>query len=364
VTTDADGRLYVGSDRGLLIVTNKSDLAEFLVTQGGDRIASQALDFARVKQQASLVEAGVKAVPDLARRIARVKQIEAELVRLRAAQAGVLLPPALARVASLKPAKAREPTNVDPENLRQQLVRREREYRNLLSQVERDNQAYGSLLNAKPVDVLPLRDRLRPGEVILQFIVTPESVHIMAIPGVNGEPMTHFNRPIRQGEFLANFVVLQQALRGDKSISDADLQKQLEYFYSLLLRPIRQHVLDHGRIYVVPTGPLTYLPWGGLARRTSGRLEFAAQSFDFAVLPSLEFLNLKPQYGDLLLDEALVFGGTNDNADRDEASRVSAIAGGDANGKLGDLATFPFQPQPCQNGRRSGACDTRLVLCQ
>ncbi|MGL4960928.1 MAG: CHAT domain-containing protein [Inquilinus sp.] len=348
VAVDPDGGFYVGSDRGLLIVRNQADIADFLLTQAGDKIASQAIELARIKEQAGLLEEGVKSVPDLARRVAQVKRLETELARLRAAQAGTPLPPPLAPLASATTKPAEPQPSVDPERLRLQLLQHEREYRNLLAQIEQDNAAFGLLISAKPVDVLPLREKLRPGEVIVQVILGRKMVHVLAIPGIGGEPLARFDRPIDLDEFLANLVVLQAGLQGRNgtrlpngpTVSDTDILGKLQYFDTLLLQPIRQIVLDRGRIYIVPNGPLAYLPWGALARTTSDHIEYAAQSFDFAVLPSLSFLRLQPGVGEISGDETLVFGGAADGSNRDEADRVSAATGGITSERLGEDASF------------------------
>lgn len=121
---------------------------------------------------------------------------------------------------------------------------------------------------------------LRPGEALLEYLVSPSDVHVFTL-GPAG--LMHAVNPVSREELSARVRLARDLIVHPGS--GASFEPVLEALYRDLLAPVVESgaLEGVGRLLIVPHGPLVYLPFAALIDRTG---QFALTRFEIAVLPS------------------------------------------------------------------------------
>jgi CHAT domain-containing protein len=131
-----------------------------------------------------------------------------------------------------------------------------------------------------PASAAAVMAALRPGEAILEYLVSPSGVHVFVL---RPAAVTHTLHPVNREE-LSSRVRLARELIAHPG-ADAAFEPVLEALYRDLLAPVVEKGALDGveRLLIVPHGPLVYLPFAALIDETG---EFTLTRFEIAVLPS------------------------------------------------------------------------------
>jgi len=141
-----------------------------------------------------------------------------------------------------------------------------------------------SLLAPGGASVSVITAALLPGEVILEYLVSPSEVHVFVLAQTG---VKHWAVPVNRDR-LASRVRLARELIEHPS-ADASYSAVLQALHRDLLGKVLDTGALHGvsRLLIVPNGPLTYLPFAALIDEAG---QYTLDRFEIAVLPSASAL--------------------------------------------------------------------------
>lgn len=378
VATDELGRVYVGTDRGLLIYdSGGGEAAGFLVSNQFEQLAFSAAEQAKLGRQAEIFKKRLRPDSEVGRRFAKIRQTRHEIDALKAALApGFKIGAAAIEGRNRLPDPAAKETEATPVKLRKRLADKEREHRALLARLERENPGLFQLLELKPLDLIALRKELSPKQAIVQYLPTDKKLYIQLIAREGSQirevQVTRdelYRRALAAARLLAtgrppagpehgggdisarepdpNDFSDRSAARGamprpggafDPGLLDA----HLAWLYERLLRPFEHTMSVYRHVFIVPVGPLTYLPFAALIRSGSATVEYAVERFTFGYLPSMYLFDLVLRDEPSVASDALVMGDPDGslNGARAEAIIVKQILGGRFEPHIGPQASY------------------------
>jgi CHAT domain-containing protein/tetratricopeptide (TPR) repeat protein len=387
VAVDGRGRIYAGTDRGLLIYEGGGSSQSFLLNNT-EKDAQQTLflssSLKTLRAEADAALASVKPDSPLGKKVKAYQDGRREIERLtQELSGGARLPPMLHKedvVAVRGESNApRVPSMTDEqrEQLRRLLEERSRRQRELLRDLEESNRSLYQMLELKPMDLIALRGRLQPGQVIVQYIPTDEKLFIQTV--------THEGWQLREvkvkgAELDQHVAAAVQALSwrppdGAPQTKPPDPTDDLYWLYNQLLFPVEQDLAGAQQVFVMPVASLTWLPFGALVKSRGDRPTYAVESYNFGYLTSLYLFDLafslKEQEA---ATEPVVFGDPDGSLPgaRVEAVAVREALHGKMEPQLGPLASYDnlFKYAPSANvlhlathaGRHKGPMLSYLVL--
>jgi CHAT domain-containing protein len=159
-------------------------------------------------------------------------------------------------------------TSVTASELARRLQEARSEYESLVIRVRAKGPRSNALLGASSIGVAEVRRALRPGEVLLQYLVTPNRVLIFALTPAS---LKVLESPIAESD-LAGRVRLARDLFAQRQAATAESQQVSEALHRILLLPVERSGVLAGatRIAIVPHGVLNYLPFSALRDGKTG----------------------------------------------------------------------------------------------
>ena len=354
--TDEDGRIYAGTDRGLLVYdSGGGDALSFLVQQEMGNRAFEDLERAKLAEVAAVMR---RAAPDDARRravTAQLQRLKADIDELRnETQPGRLQP--LSRRDPTAETRAgpadRMPASPAPDLPTVELKRRQdrlagldRDYRALLLRVMRENPALGQELLVEPLDFSAMRPEIgrtdwAANAVFLEYLPTSHKLYIQVLTrnatlirevDVNGtellERATRAAVSLRaQARSVRGLADTTPSSAPDTLLADT-LDADLEWLYDKLLRPVEPDLERRSSVFVLPYRQLTYLPFGALLRVRDPKPDYAIQHYAIGTLSSFYLLQLMLNHLDGVGGDVLAMGDPVGNlaGARLEVQRVAEI---------------------------------------
>jgi len=167
------------------------------------------------------------------------------------------------------------------------------EYEALLVRSAQRNPRATALLGAEPVRLDTVRASLLPGEVLLEYLVTPTRLIVFAVTA--GAVRIH--QAELAGPTLAQRIRLIRELWGARSLEWKDGLPAARALHQTLIAPLVSAgmLAEASRVFIVPHGMLGQVPFAALQDRTTGR--FLAQDFALVHLPSAAALPALRQRG-------------------------------------------------------------------
>ncbi|PWG65811.1 CHAT domain-containing protein [Sediminicurvatus halobius] len=361
VESDASGRIYAGTDRGLLVYDAGGEAASLLVDNGFADIAFTGENLRTLRREREILLPETPRAGMDGRLLAGIQAAEGEISELEA-QLGDTQRPATA-------ASRAADTEGGAQSLRARLEERRRARDRLLARLEREDRGLHQMLTLDPRALSALHRQLQPGHTVVQYIPDRRRLHIQVVTR-EGTRLTQVEvgreaireRVTRVTSAMAARVGRLGALPSEArglsapdlaAVDDALVDADLEWLYDHLLRPVRFALEDADRVLIVPSRSLYYLPFAALRERSGEAVRFVAERHAIGMLPSLFHLSLVLQHSPSLLTEAFVVGdpdGTLPGA-RSEAQRVHALLGGSGTLLTGSEATYQQLSTRAPEGR-------------
>jgi CHAT domain-containing protein len=162
------------------------------------------------------------------------------------------------------------------------------EYEEMLARRARDGTGAVALIGGGRASARAVQASLEPGELLLEYFVTPERLLIFA---ATRSGLTSTTSDV-SAEDLASRVRLARDLLTARTADDARTRRVLGGLHSIVFRPVAAVGVLRGvrRIIVVSHAVLTYLPLAALVDTATGR--YVAQDFAIAHVPSAAALPL------------------------------------------------------------------------
>lgn len=347
VATDKDGRIYAGTDRGLMIYdTGGGGILQLLLDEQLPDLAFDELEQGKLRAEGRPL---LDRLPADSQDAQRVRAHSESLAKLEAARGGLHAESTLLiSRANSQGTEQDGGTKMSPPSqaaLADVVEQREREHRTLLVRLEQDSRSLYQMLELKPLDLSVWRKNLRPEDVVVQYLPMRDRllVHLAArdrteVREVKIGEKELSGRAQAVAAMLSSEAAKLGGLRaasrpGNLAVADTTgldtkgLQDELHALYEALLRPVEHDLSQYRHVYIAPVGALTQVPFAALIRTPGVNPTYAAQRFELGVLPSLYLLDLVLKAGDRNAGGAVLFGnpdGTLPGAER-EAREIGQI---------------------------------------
>ena len=142
-------------------------------------------------------------------------------------------------------------------------------YESLVSRMRVKGSTERALLGGSTTSAEQVRRALRPGEVLLEYLVIPDRVLIFALTPAS---LRVIESPIAQSDLAAR-VRLARDLFARRQVAADESRQVAEALHRILVLPVKQSSILAGAtsVAVVPHGMLNYLPFAALKDGATGR---------------------------------------------------------------------------------------------
>lgn len=367
--TDPNGRIYAGTDRGLLVFnTGGADAADFLMANGMRREAFERQEEESLQRQRAVFIKGLDADDPRARLAKRYLQLEDEISRLaieqRLKDANALTERLAARTPESKRTEG-QASEESADRLRKLVEQRERQMARVLLQLERDSQGMAQMLQMKPLDLAALQKEIPEGSVMVQYIPTGRKlfIHVVSreersVREVEADMQALFAEArlartrlqavaneLREGRGATSM----KAKSGENAKSTEEIDRQLydglHGLYRQLVLPVEDMLDGYEHVYFVPSGALAEVPFSSLVTKRGERNRFLVEDHAVGLMPSLYLVHVYLTHLGSASEQMLIFGdpdgslpGARKEAEeiRDHVPMITEMRIGDA----ADYATF------------------------
>jgi CHAT domain-containing protein len=307
VAADNDGHIYVGNDRGLLIYdSGGGDSRSFLLSNQEYELGIQQIEQDKLTREQDILIASLdpnsedKKIVDLIRAARkRMDQLES-----KAASPLVLgaQPDALAGDHATAPRDTSFAGAVKPEPdavraVSEELQQTKQQYYAALIRLNTSNPGLHDAMEPNPLFVSSIKDRIGENAVLLQYLLTPNTlfIHVVVhgdahlIPVENVKQKDLEERSIRSWYRMSRGEVTQppDALATLLQQGVPSLDEDLQWLYDRLIRPAEGAIGKRRDIYIVPAGSLNYVPFAALERSAAADPDYAVKYYNFGYMPSL-----------------------------------------------------------------------------
>ncbi len=171
-------------------------------------------------------------------------------------------------------------------DLRVRLAQARTDYEALRVRAIEQDRVGVALLGGGLATAREIQDALRPGEVLLEYFVTPDGLVSFV---VSRDHFSSFEHPI-SGENLARRVRIARSLIADREAAPQSLRAVLKDLHKVLVAPASEDLAAANRVIVVPHGVLNYLPFAALLDETTGR--YVVEDYALQLVPSAGVLSV------------------------------------------------------------------------
>lgn len=333
--TDAEGRIYAGTDRGLLIFDTGGGGAEsFLLSNGLGEDAFKIQEEENLRRQREIFINGLAGDDPRARLARRYLELEAEVSRLSMEERMADAAPLVERLAPRAPAQqgddaaARQPTESSAARIRKLVEQRERQMGKLLLQLERDSEALAQTLQMKPLDLAALQKDMPEGTAMVQYIPTAKTLYVHLVSSeerlvreVQVDTNSLFEKARQARRLLeARAAALREGDRGGASLRkevlmpltpeerDRALFDLLHDLYRTLVLPVAHDLGGYDHVYFVPAGALAEVPFAALISERGDSNRYLVQDHTIGLMPSLYLVHLFLSHIGSVSDQMLILG--------------------------------------------------------
>ena len=162
------------------------------------------------------------------------------------------------------------------------------EYESLLIRMSTRDARTFAALGGRRVDLGLVREALEPGEVLLEYLITPERLLIFIV-SADAVRIAESTIPAKN---LASRVRIARELIGRPDSDPKALREVLIELFDILIQPAARAgaIYQASTLAIVPQGVLTYAPFAALLDKVTNR--YLAESFAVLSLPSAAALPL------------------------------------------------------------------------
>ena len=359
VAADSHGRIYAGTDLGLLIYDAGGGVASLMIDNDMSSEVFNDKAVERLQQISELLLDKYDSNSEPGRILETYRKVEQDIQELQEHIEGGITGMAGTNTPDISPEAGDTPQGgVARSDLKQRLQVREQARQRLLHRLENEHYGLFQLLKLDPRELSAFHKELSAGQAVVQYLPTPKTLYIQLVTQDGAQirevDVTEEELYQRAGQAAAQLKELAFGLsRGAKSLlvedeSGPDLTSELAWLYDQLLRPVERElaVIDH--VFVVPIGALTYLPFPALVYELKDQPRYAVEQFAMGVLPSLFHLQLVLRHQASYLDSSLLIGDPDGTlpAAREEVKEIHQLLPDARPPLIGNDATIEnFQQQ-------------------
>ena len=365
VATDASGRIYAGTDRGLLVFdTGGSDAIEFLISNKLADVAFSTEEENKLRVQRDILLRNLKKTDPRYRQIMRFKRLQEEVdeLAMTMSRQGPLATGAEASLDNKATQNEARADETQRKQLQTRLKRKQKRLANMLAVLQREHYQLYQLLALKPVELAALQREIAPEDVVVQFLPTDEKLFIHVI---SRKYRNVLQVAVEKEELVERIGIVQDLLheaarelgsRGLKRVVGdaaknaarkkqalAELHRELHWLYRQLIMPIEKDLASKAHVYFVPVGALAYVPFAALVVGQKSKVRYLVERMAIGQMPSMYLFDLALRHIPSASDQMLIFGDPDGSLPgaRAEAKEISTIVadGMEALVRIGDDAT-------------------------
>jgi CHAT domain-containing protein/tetratricopeptide (TPR) repeat protein len=158
------------------------------------------------------------------------------------------------------------------------------EYEDMMKRAARGDPRGASLLGVARTDARAVRAALRPGEALLDYLVTPRKLFVFV---VTRDTIVSVERPVKLDDLVNRVLLAEQILSSRKTAGpDREVMRALN---ELLMQPVENEAAMRGitAVVIVPHSVLAYMPFAALIGSDGRRL---IEKWTLVTLPSASSL--------------------------------------------------------------------------
>jgi CHAT domain-containing protein len=350
IATDAAGRIYAGTDRGLVIYNSGGgDAVDFLVSNKLADVAFSVNEEDKLRQQRDILFRNLEKSDPRYRQIMQFRRLREEIDEL-AADVNKTGPLSRSQASAKKLDGNDKGNTFDAtarKKLQARLKRKQRRHASLLAALQRENYQLYQLLALKPVELAALQKEIAPNDVIVQFLPTAKKLFIHVISRKYRNVLqVDVTRQQLYGHVAVVRTLLQKGAlelnsRGgvalatsgtrknaaERAVELGKLHTELHWLYRHLIRPIEKDISSKARVYIVPVGPLSYVPFSALVEERKPKVKYLIERVFIGQMPSMYLFDLALRHVPSGSDQMLIFGDPDGSLSgaRKEAVAISDI---------------------------------------
>ena len=295
IATDTKGRIYAGTDLGLLMYDSQgADPMSFLINNGMAADAFSAQNEIQLQEEKKSVIKSIPKSTSSGKIITELQDVEKEIKRLQHIKAN-----SQQQILSRDEGK-----KINSDSLTTLIADKNKKHYELLLRLEKQDPAIHQLLDVKPVEVATLRKNLREGECIVQYIPTARKLYIQVLAKDKvelREAIVSKDSLMRMSQYVANGIKFKMGME--------ELAPKLEWLYDQLLRPIENDIAGYNHLMVIPVQSLYYIPFAALRDKVNDKgSAYAIDRFNIAYVSSTYLLGLLLKTNVESTDRYLLFG--------------------------------------------------------
>lgn len=313
VGTDARGRIFVGTDRGLMVYQGASNMATLYFDNDYTERAFDDANTRQLHQEREAILQQIDKGSEAGQMLSEIENLKGEINAisgLKASFQGSLLN-------FLKDARV----IVQEDSVSNLLNNSRKRYTELLLKLEEKYPAIHQVVDIKPLNLITeIQPRLKPGEAILQYIPAPDRLLIQMVSRDEiflaeqvfpADSLMNICKRVSDNlEFLAAY---QESDLGRENLllwkRNETLKRDLRVLYGLLLRPVDKALSKYKDIYIVPVQKMYYVPFSALINQTAeNNFKYAVEDFNFSYLSSLYLWKLGLKRKPAASDKWLIMG--------------------------------------------------------
>ena len=299
VAADSHGRIYAGTDLGLLIYDAGGGVASLMIDND---MSSEVFNDAAVKTQRQIDEILLDRIDPRSKQgkiLADYSKLEQKIQELQEQIEGGKVGVVDTSTPDISPG-VNDTSQEGPErpDMKKELQNNEQKRLRLLSKLEKENIALYQMIKLNPLELSALHKELSKEQAVVQYLPTPKKLYIQLVTQ-DGAQITEVKVTDKELYQLASKATNQLACRSKHKISGSkktelegkcgsDLTGKLAWLYNQLLRPIEHELAKFRHVFIVPAGALTKLPFPALVYdHINNQPKYAVERFAMGVLPSL-----------------------------------------------------------------------------
>lgn len=294
ISSAENGKLYIGTDRGLLIYTeNDPDGLQLLEENFKIDDAVKSLNISVLNKEKTAVLNGIGEQTELKGLVSEIAENDNEIIKLKNI-----------KNSSYEDLYGNKRTDQNKDSLTAVIKDLEKRQTELLLKLQEDEPGMYQLLRMPPLDLLASRKKLEADECIVQYIGMANKMYIQILSKDNvGMKLVEIDHNLLADSIfsIASYLGNEENTRGGQAVSSVEIdsaekrivQKELSWLYDILIRPIKDDISGFENVLIVPSAELNYIPFSALCyEETQNKYRYAIEDHNIGYLSSMYLFNL------------------------------------------------------------------------
>lgn len=296
VHVDENGRIYAGTDIGLLVY-DATNVESFLLSQNQGNLVFVDRDDYHLSSLKNIFIDQIDARSPQGKLIKQLQRMDNQINKL---EEGMSTEEPQGNVA-FSASVSKERKAVDIDDLKNKLNKREKSRQRLLAKLENEHYGLFQMLKLDPREAQQMGKKLQKDQVLVQYLPTPNSLFINVIGNKDNaiievpigseqlnKVISNASLGLREKSSLVRGVSVKQAVQQ----ASGALSTNLTTLYDWLIRPIEHYLDNKSHVFISPINQLTYIPFSALIRKSGNKEQYAIERYNLGVIPSLYHLDL------------------------------------------------------------------------